>query len=141
LIGSPWISNGRDQSSGQRWTNAGAIIEPPACLAGSMPSRDHTIELQNLFLDPAQLSTKGRETGTGYLRNSPVGWIGNDVEQLLDAVASDRCHDPKLGKTSVRSGANTQRLVSLMSCGEGLEELFRHAAIRLSRSSMAPLAR
>ena len=55
-----------------------------------MPSRDHTIELQNLFLDLAQLSAKGRETGMGYRGNSLIGWISDDVEQLLDAAASDR---------------------------------------------------
>jgi Transposase IS116/IS110/IS902 family len=48
-----------------------------------MPSRDHTIELQNLFLDLSQLSAKGQETGTGYRRNSLVGWIGDDGSRPL----------------------------------------------------------
>jgi hypothetical protein len=60
------MSQLRHLLSGQRRTDAVAIIEPPARLAGSMPS-------QNLFLDLAQLSAKGRETGTGYRRNSLIG--------------------------------------------------------------------
>ena len=38
------------------------------------------------------------ETRTGYLRNSLVTWIGDDVEQVLDTIASDRCDDPELAK-------------------------------------------
>jgi hypothetical protein len=65
-----------------------------------MPSSDHTVELQNLLLDPAQLNPECRETGTGYLGNSLVSRIGNDFEQLLDAEAPDWRNDPELGKMS-----------------------------------------
>ena len=63
-----------------------------------MPSHDQTVELQNLLLEPAQLSAECCETRTRDLRNSLVIWIGNDIEQLLDTIASDRRNDPKLGK-------------------------------------------
>ena len=43
----------------------------------------HTVEPQNLFLDLAQLRRERRQTHTGYLRNSLVVWIGDDIEQLL----------------------------------------------------------
>ena len=33
-----------------------------------------------------------------YLRNSPVVWIGDDIEQFLDTVAPNRRNDPELGK-------------------------------------------
>ena len=46
-----------------------------------MPSHDHTVELQNLLFEPAQLSPECYETRTGYLRHSLVTWIGDDVEQ------------------------------------------------------------
>ena len=47
-----------------------------------------------------QLSSERRETRTGYLRNPFVVWIGDDIEQLLDTAAPDRCNDPELGKMS-----------------------------------------
>ena len=63
-----------------------------------MPSHDHTVELQNLFLEPAQLSPKRRETRTDYHRYSLVTWISDDIEQFLNSLASDRSNDPELGK-------------------------------------------
>src|SRR5258707_11366271 len=59
---------------------------------------DHPIELQDLLLDPAQLSSECQETRTGHFRNSLVVWIGDDIEQLLDTVTPDRRNDPELGK-------------------------------------------
>ena len=47
---------------------------------------------------PSQLSPECQETRTGYLRNSLVVWIGDDIEQFLDTVVPDRCNDPELGK-------------------------------------------
>ena len=63
-----------------------------------MPSHDHTVEPQNLLLEPTQLSPKRCEAYAGYLRNSLVTWIGDDIEQFLDTFASDRSDDPELGK-------------------------------------------
>ena len=37
---------------------AGNLVKAPARLAAPMPSGNHTIELQNLLLYPAQLSAK-----------------------------------------------------------------------------------
>ena len=61
-------------------------------------SYDHPVELQDLLLEPIQLSPKCRETRTGYFRNSLVTWIGDDIEQFLDPLASDRSDDPELSK-------------------------------------------
>src|ERR1700692_1359092 len=92
------ISNGGDQSSGQHRTDAGSFIEPHAHFVGSVPGADQPVELQDLLLDPPQLSPECRETRTSYLWNSLVVWIGYDIEQLLDTVTPDRCNDPELGK-------------------------------------------
>ena len=61
-------------------------MEPPARLMRSMPSHDHTVELQNMLLEPAQLSPKCCETRTRYHRNSLVSWIGDNIEQRLDTL-------------------------------------------------------
>jgi hypothetical protein len=45
-----WISDAGNQSGREHWTDAGYIVEPPACFTGSVPSHDHTIELQDLCL-------------------------------------------------------------------------------------------
>jgi hypothetical protein len=65
-----------------------------------VPDSDHTVELQNLLPEPSQLSPECQETSTGYLRNSLVIGIDDDIKQLLDTVATDRGHYPKLGKMS-----------------------------------------
>src|ERR1700676_2536227 len=57
--------NGGDQSSGQHRTDAGSFIEPHAHLVGSVPGPDQPVELQDLLLDPAQLSSECQETRTG----------------------------------------------------------------------------
>ena len=80
--------------------DAGDRIEPFARLVRSMPRDDHPVELQNLLFEPAQLSPQCGETGTGYRRNARVSWIGDDIEQRLDTLASDRRDDPELGKMS-----------------------------------------
>jgi hypothetical protein len=63
-----------------------------------MPSSDHTVELKDLLLEPSQMSPECQETRTGYLRNSLVSGIGNDLEQLLYTIAAERRYNPKLGK-------------------------------------------
>src|SRR6202035_337709 len=93
-----WISNGRDHSSRQHRTDARSFIEPHAHLVGSVPCPDQPVELQDLLLDPPQLSPECQQTRTSYLRNSLVVWIGYDIEQFLNTVTPDRCNDPELGK-------------------------------------------
>ena len=51
-------------------------------------------------LEPAQLSPQCGETRTRYRRNARVSWIGDDIEQRLNTLASDRRDDPELGKMS-----------------------------------------
>ena len=63
-----------------------------------MPSRDQPIGFQNLLLEPAQLCAEYCETRASYRRNPTVGWIGDDMEQFLDALAPDRRNDSELGK-------------------------------------------
>ena len=53
---------------------------------------------RTLLLDPAQLSSECEETCSSHFRNSLVVWIGDNSEQLLDAVTPDRRNDPELGK-------------------------------------------
>ena len=76
------------------------IVEPPALLIGSVPSPDHTIELQNLCLQHPQLGTESGNTRTGNLGQPLIICIGSNPEQLLDTLASDRRDDPKLCKMS-----------------------------------------
>lgn len=45
-----------------------------------------------------QLCSESGETCAGYFRNSLVTWIGDDIEQVLNTIASDRCDDPELAK-------------------------------------------
>jgi hypothetical protein len=75
---------------GQHRTDAGRFIEPHAHLVGSVPGPQQPVELQYLLLDPPQLSSERRETRTSYIRNPLVVWVGDDIEQFLDTIASDR---------------------------------------------------
>ena len=63
-----------------------------------MPGSDHTVEFQNLLFQPSQLSSECQETRAGYLRDSLVVGIGDDLQQFLDTIAADRRDNPKLGK-------------------------------------------
>jgi hypothetical protein len=63
-----------------------------------MPSHDHSVELQNLLLEPSQLHPEGCETRTRYARHSLIGGIGNNVEQFLDTIAPDWRDDPEFGE-------------------------------------------
>src|SRR5258708_4092028 len=77
--------------------------QPPGChahLVRSVPGPDQPVELEYLLLDPSQLSPECRETRTSYLWNPSVVRIGDDSEQLLDAVTPNRRNDPELGKMS-----------------------------------------
>src|SRR5665213_388479 len=87
-----------DQSGGQHRTDAGDRIEPLARLTRSVPAQNHTVELQNLLLEPSQVSSESGNTCACNVRHPLVGWIGDDIEQLLDTLAPDRRDDPQLGK-------------------------------------------
>jgi hypothetical protein len=43
-----------------------------------MPGNNAPIELQDLSLQCPQLAAESRKTRAGHLRNSAVGWIGDD---------------------------------------------------------------
>jgi len=47
--------------------------------------------------EPAQLSAKSNETSACNLGHPFVAWVGDDIEQFLDTLASDRRDDPELG--------------------------------------------
>src|ERR1700675_4683214 len=69
------------------------------CSGGRTKARsDQPVELEYLLLDPLQLIPECRETRTSNVRNSLVVLIGDDIEQFLDTVTTDRCNDPELGK-------------------------------------------
>ena len=55
---SPRICNAGDKGGGECRPDARNLIKASACLATAMPSGNHSIELQNLLLYPAQLSAK-----------------------------------------------------------------------------------
>jgi hypothetical protein len=57
-------------------------------------------KLQDLFLEPAQLSPESSEAHPCNLGHLFVTWIGDDIEQLLDPLAANRSGDPELGKMS-----------------------------------------
>src|SRR5450432_1474515 len=65
-----------------------------------MPGHDHTVELQDLFLEPAQLSAQCCEARARNLGHPFVTRIGNYIEQLLNPLATDRRDDPELSKMS-----------------------------------------
>ena len=70
------------------------LIEPLARLIRSVPGVDHTVELQDLRLEHPQL---GAERGKARARNLGhpfVTRIGDDPEQFLNTIASDRRDDP-----------------------------------------------
>src|SRR5262249_30662095 len=79
-------------------TNARDRIEPLARLVGSMPGRDHAVELQELCFQGSQLGAESHETGACNLGQSFVTCIGDDIEQLFNTIASERCNNAKLGK-------------------------------------------
>ena len=56
--------------------------------------------LAGSVLDLIWQSPQCGETGRGYRRNALVSWMGDDIEQRLDTLASDRRDDPELGKMS-----------------------------------------
>ena len=72
------------------------LVGIEACASSHYWSR----ELQDLLLEPAQLCPERDQTRAGYLRNSPITWIGDDIEQFFDTLAPHRRDDPELGEMS-----------------------------------------
>src|SRR5262249_38411454 len=66
------IGNAGNQRRGQHMTNARDRIEPLARLVGSMPGRDHAVELQELCFQGSQLGAESHETGACNLGQSFV---------------------------------------------------------------------
>src|SRR5215813_12171195 len=92
------IGNAGNQRRGQHMTNAGNRIEPLARLVGSMPGRDHAVELQELCFQGSQLGAESQQTGACNLGQSFVTYIGDDTEEVFNTSTSNRCDDAKLGK-------------------------------------------
>ena len=65
-----------------------------------MPCQDHSIEIQDLLFKAEQLAAQRGKACTHNIGHPFVARIGDDPQQFLDAFASDRCDDPKLGKMS-----------------------------------------
>jgi hypothetical protein len=57
-----------------RWADARTIIQPLARLNGSVPRRDHPIELQNLLLDLAQLRLRAPRGMPSLFLRWPLLW-------------------------------------------------------------------
>jgi len=66
-----------------------------------MPGHDAAIELQDLGLQCPQLTAESRQARASYLRETAVGWIGDDLQQLLDTAAPDGGDDPELGPSGL----------------------------------------
>lgn len=86
-----------DKCSCEHRANTGQFVEPPAGLVRAMPRVDLSIELQDLSFELAEQRTQGFETRTRNLGDALVLMIGDSVEQLLHAVATDGSDDTKLG--------------------------------------------
>jgi hypothetical protein len=63
-----------------------------------MPGIYLSVELQDLRLEPAEQPTQSFETRARDLGDAFVSLIGNGVEQVLHAVASNRCNNAELGQ-------------------------------------------
>src|SRR5258705_13850542 len=63
-----------------------------------MPGHDAPIELKDLCLQHPQLRTKGGNAVARDLRHAIIVGISHNIEQLLDAIATDRRYDAELGK-------------------------------------------
>src|SRR5207245_3772374 len=95
---SPRITDTGDESGGQRRTDARDLIEPLARLIGSVPGHDQPVELQDLGLQHPQVGAESDETRPRNLGYAFVTGIGDNIEQCLDPIASDRRDDAELGK-------------------------------------------
>jgi hypothetical protein len=74
------------------------LVELLARLVGTVPRVDHTVELQDLRLEDAQLSAERGDTRARDFRHPFVFWIGDDPEHVLDTFASDWRDNLELSK-------------------------------------------
>src|SRR4029450_7914981 len=63
-----------------------------------MKGHNLTVEIENLRLQRPQMRTESKEAGARNLRQPFVAYIGDHIEQLFNAIASDWCDNAKLGK-------------------------------------------
>src|SRR5262249_15918506 len=66
------------------------LIQPLTRRIGSMTGHNLTVEVENLRLQRPQLGAESKEAGAGNLRQPFVAYIGDHIEQLFNAIASDR---------------------------------------------------
>jgi hypothetical protein len=92
------ISDTGNQSGGQCWTDARNLIEPSARFPGSVPSPNHTIELQDLSLQRLQLGAESGDTRACNLRQTCITYISDNAEELFNTIASDWRDDPEFGQ-------------------------------------------
>src|SRR4249920_2696634 len=69
-------------------------------LIATVPSIDHTIELQDLRLQHPQLSAESGNAHTCHLGQAFIICISSDAEKLRDTIASDWRDDAELGQMS-----------------------------------------
>ena len=59
-----------------------------------MPSHDLAIELDDLHFQRSQLGAESHDAGTRNLWQTFVTCVGNDIEQLLNGIASKASKAP-----------------------------------------------
>ena len=94
------VGDARDQCGGQLRAYSLNAIEALARLIGAVPCQDHSIKVQDLLFEAEQLAAQRSKTCTHNIGDPFVARIGDDMQQFLDAFATDRCNDAKLGKVS-----------------------------------------
>ena len=92
------IGDTGDQCGCERRTNSWQLVETAAHHVREMPCVDLSVELQNLSFELAEQRAHGFETRTRDLRDALVSLIGNGVEQVFHAVASNRSNNAELGQ-------------------------------------------
>ena len=78
-----------DQCCGQGRADAWQFVEPTAHLIGAMPGIDLPVARQDLHAQLRELEAKSLHALPSEVRDAPVFSIGDNVEQLLDAAATD----------------------------------------------------
>ena len=68
-----------------------------------MPGDDASVELQDLGLQFAQLIAESTKTCTSHFGEPVVGFIGDDLQELLDTSAPNRGNYPELGKAAAKA--------------------------------------
>src|SRR5262245_16149410 len=63
-----------------------------------MTGNNLTVEVEDLRFQRPQLGAESKEAGPGNLRQPLVAYIGDHIEQLFNAITSDRCDNAKLSK-------------------------------------------